>query len=104
MKQKILSLLCGIALLSGPALTMGGERVELNSADAETLARSIDGVGEVLAAKIVAYREQYGLFIEIEELMKIKGIGEKIIELNRQYLIITLPDGYQKRSQTISDS
>ncbi|MDP6289635.1 MAG: helix-hairpin-helix domain-containing protein [Arenicellales bacterium] len=104
MNQKILSLLCGLALAFSTVGAIGGERVDVNSADAETLAICIDGVGEVLAARIVAYREQNGLFAEIEELMNIKGIGVKIIELNREYLIITLPEGYQLEAKTEAES
>jgi hypothetical protein len=36
--------------------------------------------------------------------MNIKGIGVKIIELNREYLIITLPEGYQLEAKTEAES
>jgi competence protein ComEA len=49
-------------------------RVDLNTADAATLAR-LPQVGPSLAERIVAYREQHGQFLTREELMRVPGIG-----------------------------
>jgi len=53
-------------------------RVNLNVADAEELA-TLPGVGEVLAARIVAFREQYGPFARIEDLDAVSGIGPSLV-------------------------
>ncbi|HEB86150.1 MAG TPA: helix-hairpin-helix domain-containing protein [Gammaproteobacteria bacterium] len=62
--------------------------VDINTADAHTLALNIKGVGAKKAAEIVRYRGQHGLFKSIEELENIKGIGPKLIEKNRANLLI----------------
>ena len=40
----------------------------------------LPGIGEVLAERIRAYREETGGFSDPEELLKIKGIGEATLE------------------------
>ena len=57
--------------------------VDVNIADAATLAANIKGVGLKKAAAIVAYREANGPFKKIEDLVKVKGIGVKLLEKNR---------------------
>lgn len=59
------------------------EYVDINSADSQTLADALQGVGESKAQAIVAYRKANGPFRSAEELTQVKGIGERILELNR---------------------
>ncbi len=49
--------------------------VHVNTADAAGL-QALPGVGPVLAARIVAYREQHGPFSAVEDLLDVAGIGE----------------------------
>lgn len=53
--------------------------VNINTADAETL-QHLPGIGEVLAERIVAYRENSGSFRSILELLDIEGIGQTKLE------------------------
>ena len=48
--------------------------IALNRASAKEL-ESLDGIGPVLAARIVAYRNQNGPFLSVDDLMKVSGIG-----------------------------
>ena len=50
-------------------------RIDLKTADAALL-ETLPGIGEVLAQRIIAYREAYGGFRSVEEIMNVKGIGE----------------------------
>lgn len=62
--------------------------VNINVADAATLAAALTGVGLSRAEEIVRYREAYGPFSSVEELAEVKGIGESTLEKNRT--VITL--------------
>jgi len=57
----------------------GAEKVNINTATAEELTE-LPGIGEVIAGRIVEYREEYGDFAFIEEIMSVKGIGDAIFE------------------------
>lgn len=62
----------------GEAPSVGGEAdrgVDLNRSSAAEL-EDLPGVGPVLAARIVAFREENGAFSEVEDLLDIGGIGE----------------------------
>ncbi len=51
-------------------------KVSINSSTVEELC-TLPGIGASTAEKIVMYREEHGLFQELEDLMNVKGIGEK---------------------------
>jgi competence protein ComEA len=58
-------------------------KIDLNSADVKTLA-SINGVGEKKAEAIIDYREKNGKFKTIDDVLKVKGIGNKLLEVIKQ--------------------
>lgn len=53
--------------------------VNINSANQREL-EALPGIGEVLAARILAYRTEHGRFAAVEELMLVEGIGEGKLE------------------------
>lgn len=57
--------------------------VNVNKADAKTIAKSLDGVGMAKAEAIVAYRTTHGDFKSAAQLTQVKGIGERTVEQNR---------------------
>ncbi len=63
-------------------------RIDINSADAAAIAAALDGVGLVKAQEIVAYREMFGAFQSVEELMEVKGIGPGTLERNRERIAL----------------
>lgn len=63
-------------------------RVNLNTADAETLQKELSGIGAGKAAAIVAYRDENGSFTSVDELIEVKGIGKAILDKNRDKLAI----------------
>jgi competence protein ComEA len=69
--------------LSGP--------VDINTADADSLADAIDGVGERKARAIVRYRQENGAFSSVDELVRVKGIGLKTVDNNRDRLSVAPP-------------
>ncbi len=76
-----------LSLFMGPALCVAGP-VNINAADADTLARELKGIGPARATAIVAYRQQHGPFRSVDDLSLIKGIGKSVIDRNRADLRI----------------
>ncbi|MCK5387087.1 MAG: helix-hairpin-helix domain-containing protein [Gammaproteobacteria bacterium] len=62
--------------------------VNINTADAPTLSKNIKGVGMKKAQAIIDYREKNGKFNKVEDLMKVKGIGVKLLEKNTGSIIV----------------
>lgn len=53
--------------------------ININTADKDTLA-VLPSIGEVLAQRILDYREEHGSFSHVEELLNVEGIGKKKME------------------------
>ena len=68
-----------------PASAWAGP-VNVNTADATTLAQELDGIGPARAQAIVEYRQKNGAFRTPEDLLKVQGIGERVLEQNRANL------------------
>ncbi len=62
--------------------------VNINQADADLIAKSLNGIGPSKAAAIVEFRKENGPFKTADELKYVKGLGKKTIEMNRQDIII----------------
>lgn len=78
--MKHLMFATALALASGMAY---GGTVNINTADAKTLAKELQGVGVAKAEAIIRYRTEKGPFKSIEELKKVEGIGEATFETNK---------------------
>ena len=61
--------------------------VNLNKSTFEQLI-SLKGIGHARAQAIIVYRQQFGDFKSIDELTKVSGIGEKIVNANKSRLSI----------------
>ena len=59
------------------------QTVNVNSADAETIARQLQGVGLKKDQAIVDDRAQHGPFKSVEDLLQVKGIGDSTLAKNR---------------------
>ncbi len=70
----------------GNALSQGNEKVDINLGDSAAL-QELPGIGPAMALRIIEYREKNGPFERVEDLMEVKGIGEKRF-LNLKDLII----------------
>lgn len=70
----LLTLVAGLAFAAG--------KININTADADTLASELVGIGSSKAEAIVSYRNENGPFESIESLTEVKGIGQKVLEEN----------------------
>ena len=64
----------------GAPVQQASQQVNINTADVATLAGSLRGVGIKKAEAIVAYRSEHGPFKSVDELVNVKGIGDKMLE------------------------
>jgi competence protein ComEA len=71
----LVAMLLPLCALAGP--------VNVNSADAESIAAELKGVGLSKAKAIVEYRKKHGPFRSAEDLTLVKGIGERTLDLNK---------------------
>ena len=61
--------------------------VNINTATEGELT-ALDGIGSSKARAIIVYRQAFGKFASVDELTRVKGIGEKTLEQNRQRLTV----------------
>lgn len=54
------------------------EKVNVNAASAKEL-QTLPGIGRVTAQRIIDYRTAKGLFSSLEDLQKVKGVGESTL-------------------------
>ena len=69
---------------AGPA---AAAPVDVNTAD-ETDLTAVPGIGKSLARRIIEFREKNGPFTRVDDLLKVRGIGEKSIEKLRPYVTV----------------
>ena len=62
-------------------------KLDINKATIEELC-NLNGIGEVLAGRIVQYREENGPYKTVEELINVKGIGEAKLKNIADYVYI----------------
>lgn len=61
--------------------------IDINSAGIDEL-KTLDGIGDAVASKIIEYRETYGSFKNREELLNVSGIGEKKLEKIYDFIFV----------------
>ena len=85
--MQLLRKLAVLIFLSLPVTLFAAEEVDINTADKETL-MTLSGIGESYAERIINYREQNGGFKSVQELTDIRGIGQSLVEKNRDLLTV----------------
>jgi competence protein ComEA len=87
MKKMYRTCLAVFVAMVMPMLALAGP-VNVNSADAETISAELKGVGLARAQAIVEYRKANGPFRSVDDLVLVKGIGERTIEINRANILL----------------
>lgn len=64
------------------------EVIDINTADEAAFQRAMKGVGPTKAKEIVQYRTQHGPFKSPDDLLNVKGIGQKTLDNNRANLSV----------------
>lgn len=88
--RKMVTLVLMIAFISValPVVSMAqDDKVNINTAGVEKLT-TLDRIGPKYAQRIINFREKNGPFQKPEDIMKIKGIGPKTFEANKDRIVV----------------
>jgi competence protein ComEA len=90
LRTKVLIVILGIVLVAGGSAVVASAEgvVNINTADAQSL-MLLPRVGPAIAERIIEFRENNGKFKSVEDLMLVRGVGEKTFELLEPYLAIS---------------
>jgi competence protein ComEA len=95
----VLGLVCGAAAAAQDAARPGakaaaastsGSPINLNTATVAQL-ETVPGIGKATAERIVEYRQKNGGFKKVEDLMNVRGIGEKSFLKMKPLITVTAP-------------
>ncbi len=78
--------LAAMLAFSGAAFSYTAAEINVNTADAQTIAKNLNGIGLKKAEAIVAWRTDHGNFSEVSGIDQVKGIGQKTVEKNKDYI------------------
>lgn len=62
--------------------------ININTADAQSLAKSLSGIGKYKAQAIIHYRQKNGLFKQPVDIVKVRGIGKATYHKNKADILI----------------
>src|SRR5688572_8467182 len=95
MSLKHISTTLAAMMLLAPLLVRA-EPVNINTADATTLAKALNGIGPAKAKAIVSYREKNGPFKTADQLAMVEGISQKLVDQNRADIRLGADKGADK--------
>jgi len=98
-KYGLKSLILALLLCVGPA--QSADKVNINTASAAEIERTLINIGASRAQAIVEYRQQHGDFKSADELAKIRGIGLRTVERNRDLITV---DGAPDNTATTTNN
>jgi competence protein ComEA len=83
----VMFLLCFVTVMTAPVIAAASGKVNINTASVEELTQ-LQKVGPKIADRIVAYRNANGPFKTVDDLKDVKGVGDKILELNKDRISV----------------
>lgn len=87
-RMLLLAMVAVFVVAFAPALWADDlQKVNINKAGVEELMR-LKNVGKAYAERIVQYREENGPFKAPEDITKVKGIGMRTYEVNKEIIVV----------------
>jgi len=83
----VLLLVCFASMSFVPVATAAAGKININSATADELTQ-LQNVGPKIAERIVTYRDANGPFETVDALKNVKGVGDRILELNKDRITV----------------
>jgi competence protein ComEA len=92
-RSRLLVICLAIAVFMAfvPVLCAQEGKININKASVDELTQ-LKNIGQTYAERIVQYREQNGPFEKPEDIMKVKGIGAKTWDLNKERIVVASED------------
>jgi competence ComEA-like helix-hairpin-helix protein len=92
--------------MAGPALKLATSEppIDINEANATEIREALPGIGDVLASRIVTYREEHGPFESANDLVRVPGINEKRISRLASRISVAPPTSGYRRSASENPS
>ena len=88
--KRMMVLLVALAMVmtfSVPLWAGDAGQINLNKATATEISQ-LKGIGMKYAERIVEFRDKNGPFKQVEDLLKVQGIGPKILEKNKDRITV----------------
>ena len=88
--KRMIVLIVALAMVvafSAPSWATDAGKINLNKATAAELSQ-LKGIGMKYAERIVEFRDKNGPFKQVEDLLKVQGIGPKTLEKNKDRIIV----------------
>jgi competence protein ComEA len=86
----LMLMVCFMAVMAAPVVATGSDSININTASVDELTQ-LQKVGPKTAENIVAYRDANGPFKTLDDLKNVKGVGDKILELNKDRMTVGKP-------------
>ena len=86
----LMLMVCFMAVMAAPVVAAGNDTININTASIDELTQ-LQKVGPKTAENIVAYRDANGPFKTVDDLKNVKGVGDKILELNKDRMTVGKP-------------
>ncbi|REG84381.1 ComEA family DNA-binding protein [Marinomonas pollencensis] len=80
-----------LMFMLSPLLAFAAQPLDINTATADQIAAVMSGVGAKKAQAIVAYRAENGPFKSVDQLSEVKGLGDALVERNRDLVQAGMP-------------
>ncbi len=89
-KRYVALLLVLIFLVAGTCFAGEGKKIDINTAS-KTQLMELNRIGPKYADRIIEHRQKKGKFEKPQDIIKVKGIGKKTWEANKDRIVVSQP-------------